>query len=345
MIHPADKAVLRLAIGLGLAAAVAYGAALPLPYVVCLMAVLVLGKPGPPMPPLKGLATAVVLAGLVSAGVLMVPLLEHYPPAGVLLTGGILYTLFFLGRRTASPLTLVLVVAFTLIPVAGVAEQGLVTALAGSLALGIVLGSVVGGISHAFFPDPPGAGPGKRPPPAVDRDTAHWIALRGTLVVLPMFVLALTNPASYLATIMKGVALGQQAGALDTRSAGRELVGSTLAGAGIALVVWFGLALHPTLWMLVLWLAAAALWTGARLYRVRPSLFPPSFWNDALVTAIILAGPAIEDSANGKDLFAASAMRVSLFVALALYAWAMVWLLEGWRARKRNISPPGEEPC
>lgn len=293
MIHPADKAVLRLAIGLGLAAAVAYGAALPLPYVVCLMAVLVLGKPGPPMPPLKGLATAVVLAGLVSAGVLMVPLLEHYPPAGVLLTGGILYTLFFLGRRTASPLTLVLVVAFTLIPVAGVAEQGLVTALAGSLALGIVLGSVVGGISHAFFPDPPGAYPGKRPPPAVDRDTAHWIALRGTLAVLPMF----------------------------------------------------GLALHPTLWMLVLWLAAAALWTGARLYRVRPSLFPPSFWNDALVTAIILAGPAIEDSANGKDVFAASAMRVSLFVALALYAWAMVWLLEGWRARKRNISPPGEEPC
>ena len=345
MIYPADKAVLRLAIGLGLAAAVAYGAALALPYVVCLLAVLVLCKPGPPLPPLKGLATGVILAGLVSAGGLMVPLLEHYAPAGVLLTGCILYALFYLSRRKASPLTLVLVVAFTLIPVAGVAEQGLVTPLAGALALGIVLGSLVGGISHALFPDPPGAGPEKRPIPAVDRDTAHWIALRGTLVVLPMFVLALTNPASYLATIMKSVALGQQAGTLDTRSAGRELVGSTLAGAAIALVVWFGLALHPTLWMLVLWLAAAALWTGTRLYRVRPSAFPPSFWNDALVTAIIFFGPAIEDSASGKDVFAASAMRVSLFVALAFYAWAMVWLLERWRARRQNIPQPGEEPC
>lgn len=345
MIAPADKAVLRLAIGLGLAAAVAYGAALPLPYVVCLMAVLVLCKPGPPMPPLKGLATGVVLAGLISAGVLMVPLLEHYAPAGVLLTGCILYALFFLGMRKASPLTLVLVIAFTLIPVAGVAEQGLVTALSGTLALGIVLGSMVSGLSHAFFPDSPGAGPRKRPPPTVDRDTARWIALRGTLVVLPMFVLALTNPSSYLATIMKSVALGQQAGTLDTRSAGRELVGSTLAGAAIALALWFGLALHPTLWMLVLWLVAMALWTGARLYRVQPSAMPPSFWNNALVTAIILVGPAIEDSASGKDVFAASAMRVSLFVALAFYAWAMVWLLEHGRARKRKLPPQGEEPC
>ena len=195
-----------------------------------------------------------------------------------------------LGRGVDAPMPVILLGAL-----GGMATGGILGMFVGAtaLALGIVLGSVVGGISHAFFPDPPGAYPGKRPPPAVDRDTAHWIALRGTLAVLPMF----------------------------------------------------GLALHPTLWMLVLWLAAAALWTGARLYRVRPSIFPPSFWNDALVTAIILAGPAIEDSANGKDVFAASAMRVSLFVALALYAWAMVWLLEGWRARKRNISPPGEEPC
>lgn len=334
MIAPADKAMLRLAVGLGLAVLVAYGAALPLPYVVCLMAVLVLGKPGPPMPPLKGLATAVVLAGLVSAGVLMVPLLEHYPPAGVLLTGGILYTLFFLGRRTASPLTLVLVVAFTLIPVAGVAEQGLVTALAGALALGIVLGSVVGGISHAFFPDPPGAGPGKRPPPAVDRDTAHWIAMRGTLVVLPMFVLALTNPTSYLATIMKSVALGQQAGALDTRSAGRELVGSTLMGALLAALLWFGLSLLPNLWMLVLWLTAAGLWTGSGIFGTRRTAFRPSFWSNALITTLILLGPAIEDSASGKSVLEASLVRCTLFVAVALYGWAMLWLFERWQAAR-----------
>jgi hypothetical protein len=37
-----DKAALRLTIGLGLAAFIAYGFALSVPYVVCVMAVLVL---------------------------------------------------------------------------------------------------------------------------------------------------------------------------------------------------------------------------------------------------------------------------------------------------------------
>ncbi len=31
---------------------------------------------------------------------------------------------------------------------------------------------------------------------------------------------------------------------------------------------------------------------------------------------------------------ALGAVRVSLFVVLALYAWAIVWVLEGWRASR-----------
>ena len=337
MIAPADKAVLRLAVGLGLAVLVAYGAALPLPYIVCLMAVMVLSKPGPPLPPARGVAIAALLAALVSLGVLMVPLLENYALAGVLLTGVILYGLFFAGIRTGNPLTMVLVVAFTMIPVAGVAEQALVTAIAVTLAIGVALGSLVGGVSHAFFPDPPRPA-AKKAPPAVDRETANWIALRGMLVVLPAFVLALTDPSSYLATIMKSAQLGQQAGSTDTRRAGVELVASTLAAAGIALVVWVGLSLWVNLWMLVLWMTGAALWVGARLYRVVPSTLPPAFWNNALVTTIILIGPAIEDSASGKDVWQASAVRVVLFVGVSFYAWTMVWALERWRASRSQAS-------
>ena len=64
MITPADKAVLRLAVGLGLAVLVAYGFALQMPHVVCLMAMIVLCKPGPPIPPVKAAALALLLAGL-----------------------------------------------------------------------------------------------------------------------------------------------------------------------------------------------------------------------------------------------------------------------------------------
>lgn len=332
--HRSDKAVLRLAIGLGLAVLIAYGLGLPAPFVVCIMTVLMLCKPGPPIPFAKGVVLALVVGALLTAGVLMVPILQHYALTGVVLTGALLYAVFFAGARSANPLTIILVIAFTVIPVAGVANQAAVTALSVAFAVGLGTGILFSGISHAFFPDPPGAtGMAAAPVPA-SPEAASWDALRATLVVIPVFVLALTNPPFYLPAIIKTVTLGQQAGSTSARSAGQELVGSTLMGAFMATLVWGGLSMRPNLWMLMLWMVAAALWGGARLYRVKATSFPPSFWSNALVTMLILLGPAIEDSAQGKDVYTASAIRVLLFVAVALYAWATVWVLERWRGAR-----------
>jgi hypothetical protein len=52
----------------------------------------------------------------------------------------------------------------------------------------------------------------------------------------------------------------------------------------------------------------------------------------------VLVGPAIEDSANGKSVLQASVVRTSLFVAVALYAWATVWALELWRESRSRSS-------
>jgi hypothetical protein len=333
---PADKAVLRLTIGLGLAVLVAYGLALPLPYAVCVMAILVLCKPGPPIPFLKGAVMAVAVAVLVTAGVLMVPLLEHYALAGILLTGVLLYVVFLSSRGGANPQTTILALAVTLIPVAGVAEQRLAPALGVTLALGIAIGVVVSSVSHAIFPDVSVPANKEAGLATLSRKSLSWLAMRGTLVVMPVFVLALTNPAFYLPTIMKAVTLGQQACSTSARSAGRELVGSTLIGAWMAALAWFGLSLRPNLWMLMLWLMAAALWAGARLFGVKTTSLPPSFWRNALVTMLILLGPAIEDSAAGKDVSTASVVRVALFVAVSVYAWAMVWALERLRASRHE---------
>jgi hypothetical protein len=330
----ADKAVLRLAIGLGLSVLIAYGLALPVPFVVCVMAVLLLCKPGPPIPFLKGAVMALVIAALLVVGVLMVPILENYAVSGVVLTSVLLYAVLFAGARSANPLTIFLVIALTFIPVAGVADQALTTVLSVAVGLGLGTGVLVNGVSHAFFPDAPGLAKIAAAPATVSPETARWNALQATLVVMPVFVLALTNPAFYLAAIMKTVTLGQQAGSTNARSAGRELVGSTLMGAWMAALVWFGLLLRPNLWMLMLWMVAAALWAGAKLFGIKPTSFPPSFWSNALVTMLILLGPAIEDAAVGKDVYSASATRVALFVGVALYAWATVWALERWRASR-----------
>lgn len=331
----ADKAVLRLGCGLGLAVLLAYGLQLGLPFAVCVVVVLILCRPGPPLPFLNGAVLAAGAALVVGAGMLMVPLLEHYPLAGVMLTGLLLYALLLRGAGQVTPPAMVLVIALTAIPVAGVAEQSFAALLARSFGFGIGIGVLVSGFSHALFPDPPappGPMPVAAPPAAPVPASAAAKSLQATLVVLPVFVLALANPPFYMAALIKSVGLAQQADGARARGAGRELVGSTLMGAGLAALAWLGLSLRPNLPMLALWVVLAALWCGARLFGAVGTSLPRSFWLNALMTMLILLGPAIEDSANGKDVARASLVRVSLFVILSLYAWSMVWLLERWRA-------------
>lgn len=334
--HQADKSVLRLAIGLALSVFIAYGLALSMPFMVCVLAVIVLMKPGPPIPFIKGLIISILFASLLAAGVLMIPVLENYPIAGILITSLALYALFYWGMRSGNPLTIIPVIAITLIPVIGVAEQALISPIITAITVGVAVGVLVSSLSHAFFPDDVITDQANKPLSTISRENASWIALRAALVVMPAFVLALINPSVYVATITKTVALAQQAGSINARDAGQELVGSTLMGALIALIVWAGLSLWPNLWMLILWLSAAALWTGNRLYGVIASSLPASYWSNALITVLILLGPAIEDSANGKDVGTASLVRVALFVAVALYAWGMVWALERWRSSRNT---------
>jgi hypothetical protein len=71
---------------------------------------------------------------------------------------------------------------------------------------------------------------------------------------------------------------------------------------------------------------AAARLVGSRLRH-------SALWSNALVIMLILLGPAIEDSATGKDVFEPST-RICLFVGVALYASGTVWALERWRASR-----------
>jgi hypothetical protein len=331
----ADKAALRLAVGVGSAVLIAYGLALPAPFVAPVLTVLLLCKPGPPIPVAKGMVLGFVVAIVLIAGVLLVPILEHYALTGVLLTAALLYGVLFAGTRRANPLTIILVIAITFIPVAGVAEQALATALGVAFGVGIGAGVLAIAVSHAVFPDAPVPTENiSSAPPLVSKEAASTVALQATLVVMPVFVLALTNPALYLAAIIKAVTIGQQASATNARTAGIELVGSTLMGAWMAILVWCGLSMRPNLWMLMLWMVAAALWTGGKLFGVRRTAFTASFWSNALVTMVILLGPGIEDAAVGKDVYRASLTRLALFVVVAAYAWGTVWLLERWRASR-----------
>ena len=327
--HNADRAVLRIGTGIGLAAGICYGLALPMPHLGVIMAWVVLCRPGEPLGLKKGLAGGILLLGIMASGVLLVPLLTHYALAAVLLVGLLLYLLMQQSMAGKGAAAMLLIMAITVIPVAGLIEQSLAIAIAQMMGLGILIGTLVNRMAHALFPPQPVAGAAARaaPPPP---EHPERLALRAVAIVMPVWLLALGNPAFYIPAVMKTVTLAQQSTSLNARLAGQELVLSTLAGALLAFALWMGLSLWPSLLMLVLMLTLMTLWLARRLVRLVAGRFPPSFWSNAWITALILFGPAIEDSATGKDVWLAAAMRCGLYLLVAGYGWLCILLLEQW---------------
>jgi len=334
----ADKGALRLTVGMALSVAIAWGIGLEAAFMAPVMTVTLLAKPGPPIPLVKGAVLGFLVAGLLLAGVLTVPLLKNFPVSGILVTAVLFYTVTYTSARKANPLTLFMHVALVFIPTAGVANQAATTLLARTTGVALVIGVLASAVAHALFPDAPEPAKAAAAPARASPEAAGWLALQATLIVMPVFMLALSNPAFYLQGVMKTVGLGQQAGATTARTAGRELAGSTLVGAVLAMLIWSGLSLRPNLWMFALWTAAASLWIGVRMFGVKATPFGRSYWLNAMMSLFFVLGPAITDSANGDDAYRAGVVRVTLFFLVALYASTVVKVLERWRAsRSRSL--------
>ena len=146
--------------------------------------------------------------------------------------------------------------------------------------------------------------------------------------MLPAFLLALIDPAGYLPIILKAVSLGQQSSTTNARNAGRELLGSTLLAGLLAILFWSALSLFVHLWMFFLWMLLFGLVLARKLYALSPTRFTPGFWLNTLITLIILLGQSVQDSAAGKDVYTAFAIRMGLFILVTLYACLMVHLLD-----------------
>ncbi len=172
--HNADKAVLRIGTGIGLATGICYGLALPMPHLGVIMAWVVLCRPGEPLSLGKGLLGGALLLAVMVGGVLLVPLLTHYALAAVLLVALLLYLLMQQAMAGKGAAAMLLIMAITVIPVAGLIEQSLAIALAQMMGLGILIGTLVNRLAHALFPPLPVAGAAARPVPLPPNIPSGW---------------------------------------------------------------------------------------------------------------------------------------------------------------------------
>ncbi|MDN4545270.1 MULTISPECIES: DUF2955 domain-containing protein [unclassified Pseudomonas] len=333
---PRVQRALRLSFGTALCLAASYGLALPIPFLAPMLAMMMLAAMNRPLPFKASLGLILILMLTTGSGLLLIPLLRYYPFSGVLLVGLCLFMAFGYGLRGGNPLVATfLVVGLTLISSAGTAEFGLALEVIVALVKGLFLAVTTLTISHFLFPEPASAPPPK-PKPALTPTESGWLAMRATLVVLPAFLLAMIDPASYMPIIMKAVGLGQQSCATNARNAGQELLGSTLLGGLMAILFWCALSLFVNLWMYFLWMLLFGLLVARKLYGLAITRQPPSFWLNSLATLIILLGQSVQDSAAGKDVYTAFAIRMGLFILVTLYACAMVHLLDT-RREKRQV--------
>ncbi|MFM1892284.1 MAG: hypothetical protein RLZ44_1361 [Pseudomonadota bacterium] len=324
----------RLALTVALALAGGYALRLPLPYLAPLFAFFLAAAPAPPMGPKALLGLVLVLLATLGVGLLLVPLLQHYAFAAVLIVAlGLYFSNDLALRRGQALVGTLLTVGLTMISAAGQASFEVAAVVIQALVIGIVLAIVCHWLVYPWFPED--ATPARPKQPAGGgQANASWLAVRATLIVLPAYLAALANPAAYMPLIMKSVSLARQDSVSSARHAGRELLGSTFLGGCCAVLFWFGLKLCPSLWLFFLWMALFGLYFAAKRYGVFGSRFSPSFWQNTAVTMLIMLGPAVEDSANGKDVYQAFAVRMALFVAVTLYAWLAIHLLEQWRSRR-----------
>jgi hypothetical protein len=333
--HIQARRIFRLSLTTALALAGGYALQMPLPFLAPLFALMLTATPGPPMG-LKGLL-GLILVVLITLGIglLLIPLLLEYPLSAVLIVALGLYFSFYLTVHQGKALVgALLTVGFTLISAAGTVSFTLATTVIQALVLGIGLAIVCHWAVYPWLPEDAAPARKKAAALAPDLEQSNWIALRATLIVLPTFFLALTNPSVYLPIIMKSVSLSQQSSLIDARNAGRELLGSTFLAGCFAVLFWALLGIATNLWMFFWLMLLFGVYFSAKLYRLIPSRFPASFWLNVATTMLILLGPTVEDSANGKDVYTAFAVRMGLFVAVTLYAWLAVSVLEYLRTRR-----------
>jgi len=338
-----SRRTFRLALTVTVALVLAYGSGMSVPYFAPLLAFILTVKPAPPMPVGKLLILAVALAVILGIGLWVAPLVEQYAPVGLSLValGLFVSSRLSLGGDKAAVGTL-LAMGLTLISALGVVSLALAQTLVMMLVAAVVIAVVSQWIVYPFFPEsdlnPEVLPAAEDSAEGVSEDTS---ALRAVVVIMPAYLFLLINPTGHTPVMMKSIMLAQSPSVIEARQAAMELLGATVLGGFLAVLLWFGLKLSPRLDIFALLILWVMIGLGRKLYVSNSTRFSQQFWIDVSVTMFILIGPAVADSAAGKDPYQAFLFRFGMFFLVAVYTWGSMVLLNrlGWLSKPHQELP------
>ncbi len=336
--------IFRLAFGMTFSAGIALGLAWPLAFISPVLAAKLLTLPKV-MPVKAAAAFVVILSGSLILSVLFLLPTLAYPVVHLLLTGLILFLLFYAKAGGANPILVVfLLVGVLVVPLMGTVSETLALAAAKGLIFGTFIAVAMVYVAAAVFPDPPGLDatvatgkpePGGKgadgepgPPPPSVRAT---LALRSLLVLYPVAVVfQLFSLAEYAVVLIMAGLLALEPTFGKHLAAGKGLVFTNLAGGLVAVVIYQLLVWVPAYPFFLLLVLLAGLWVGGWIFSDRPL---GKLLGGGITAVFIILGPVVTgDAEAGEALY----LRVVMIMGAVLYVVLAFGLLERvTRGRRR----------
>ena len=335
--NPQQIRAIRYAVGMTIAAALAFGIAWPLSFLFPVLSAVFLALPLPKLSLSQGMRNMRDTLFAFAVGYIFTIFILPFPVIYVpLLALALFHTYYHLNRGGSFWLVLMLLICLLLMPMlAGLHEGlaiGVVSGLVGSswLTIGLLW------LTHYIVPDAPGG-------PVMPRDTkkapgykpgysapAAAFALKSTIVALPIAIVFIANNWSSQILVMVFAAIFTLSPNLDKgKEAGMNSIKSTLIGGGVAFFVYWALVAVPEYHFLVLLMFLASLGFASVIHSTQPmAKYMPS----AMVAMIILVNSSLAEGADFSDIF----IKRILFISLAaIYVVTALRVLDAFWPKKK----------
>jgi hypothetical protein len=329
------RQIFRLAFGMTLSSAIAFGFAWPLSFVTPVMAAKLLTAPRA-LGPKQQIGFLVLLwAGLTIGTEILLPLLS-YPAVHLLITGLALFLLFYKKASGTNPIVIVFIlIGVIAVPLIGTVQPSLARAVAQGLVFAAAVSVLTIYVSGALFPDPPDAPAPPKPEAAASRPTSKEcavLALRSLIVLYPLVVLfqlySMTGAAVMLIFAMM---LSLEPAYGVHLKAGSGLILANLSGGLVAVILYQLLVMVPSFWFFLTLCLLSGLLIGDQIFSHTKL---GQLLSAGITAVFIVLGPTLTgDAAAGANL----ALRLALIAAGVIYVVLAFGLLERLTRRTRRM--------
>ena len=331
---PVSVRVIRLALGVSLSVALAYGIEWPLAFLLPVLTAVFLSLPLP-MPSLAG-GLRNVLHSLLAFGIGLVFSLFfiNFPMAYLLMLGLVLFHLYYyLNRGGSFWFTLMSMIAILLLPMLANTAEGLAT----GLALGFIgtswLTMIMVWIAHLLVPDPIH---GKLPPrpgfqPGYSAMAAKT-ALKSTVVVFPLASLFIIfDLMDFLLVMIFSAIFILKPELSKGKEAGTNSLISTILGGLIAWVFYWLIVAVPQYHFFIVLMFFTTLVFAMNIFSGKPRA---KYYGSALSALLVLINGSMAADAEFSALFM---QRIALIVLAVIYIITMLKVLDSyWPAKPQQ---------